>query len=118
MDTTRECGGWEWPFPASDARLASMRTAAGRLPASSLHPAPWLAGRARQRTRSSIIAVLFLVLALPGGCAAPGSGSGAIQRAGEVGEASYYARAFHGRPTASYVYVVAGFRQPMTSSAK
>ena len=31
---------------------------------------------------------------------------------------TFYAAHVHGRPTASYVYVVAGFRQPMTSSAK
>ena len=69
--------------------------------ASSPHPAPGPAGRARPSIGASITAVLLLALALPGGCAAPGSGSGAIQHAGEVGEASYYARRFHGRPTAS-----------------
>jgi rare lipoprotein A len=78
-----------------------MQTAVRRVPGSSPHPVPGPARRIRQRTRPSIIAALLLALALPGGCAAPGSGSGAIRRAGEVGDASYYASRFHGRPTAS-----------------
>lgn len=51
--------------------------------------------------RTAAIAALLAALALPGACAAPESGSGALRRAGEVGEASYYASRFHGRPTAS-----------------
>ena len=53
--------------------------------------------------RPWIIAVLLPALALPGGCATSGSRSSAVRPAVEVGEASYYASRFHGRPAASGV---------------
>jgi len=45
--------------------------------------------------------LVLLALALPTGCAAPGASRAAVHPGVEEGIASYYARQFQGRPTAS-----------------